>query len=221
MTPTSLCQLAQDWHTPIPVSGLVVEEKINGWRALYFKGIDGVPRLWTRNGMPIEGAAHILHRLAQFEAAAGLPLFIDGEFQVDGSLEATKRWCESGWKQGGTAGVFYAFDICPFAEWREGGWDAPWRERKAWLSHLAKQVNAAPDWDWREGSHGADEGRPTVGILMESWAFDVLDVRDAACRVWGAGGEGIVLKDPAAPYLRSRTQSWLKVKAPAQFARAA
>lgn len=213
-TCTELCQLAADWRGKLPETGIAVEEKKDGWRACYFRGHDGQPRLWTRNGHPIEGVEHITHRLAQFERAAGLPLFIDGEFQIGGTLEATKAWCERGWKMGGTAGVFYAFDIVPQAEWARGGWDAPWHQRKRMLTELAEVVNAddAFAWDWRPGSFGRDEGRPTVGILMDTWAFDVADVLDEARRVWAAGGEGLMLKDAEAPYRRNRHDAWQKVK---------
>lgn len=216
-----LCQLAGDWTGTMPPAGLAVEEKIDGWRALYTRGLDGVPRLYTRNGQTIPGAEHILYRLAEFEQAAGAPLFIDGEFQVGGTLDATKRWCESEWRMGGTAGVFYAFDVMPFADWQRGGWARPWQERKRLLVDLSKQVNQAPAWDWRPGSFGADEHRPTVGILMEAWAFDALDLAELAAHVWARGGEGLMLKDPSAPYLRQRNRNWLKLKRREQFARAA
>ena len=39
------------------------------------------------------------------EEVAGEPLFFDAEFQVDGTLLATKAWCERGHKLGGSAGT--------------------------------------------------------------------------------------------------------------------
>ena len=58
-----LCHLAQDFRGTLPDGGLMCERKHDGWRGLYFAGIDRVKRLWTRNGMPIKGVAHILHRI--------------------------------------------------------------------------------------------------------------------------------------------------------------
>lgn len=124
-----LCQLASGWKGPLPDGGALVEQKIDGFRALYFRGHDGQPKLWTRGGHRIEGVTHILHRLGQIEQSVGQALFIDGEFQVDGTLDATKRWCERGWKVGGEAGQFFAFDCMPEAEWRAGGTDRPVVER--------------------------------------------------------------------------------------------
>lgn len=212
--PNELCQLAADWRGDLPPSGLAFEQKHNGWRGLYFRGHDGQPRLWTRQGHRIEGTEHIVHRLQLFERMAGQPLFVDGEFVVDGSLEATKAWCESGWRRGGEAGLFYAFDVVPVVNWVTGGWDEPWHSRKAMLAKLAAKVEADPvlAWEWRPGSRGRDDGRSPVIVVPDSWVFDHADVVAEARRVWAARGEGIMLKDPEAPYRRNRNDAWQKVK---------
>lgn len=209
----SLCQLAKDWTGSMPTGGLMVELKIDGWRALRFPGIDGKVRLWTRNGHPIEGTDHILHRLALMEQIAGEPMVFDGEFQVGGSLEATKAWCERGWRMGGEAGTFYAFDCLTLAEWRTDGCDTPLIERKARLRALARAVDEDPalSWEWRPGSRGRNESG-AVQILDDGWAFDEHDVVEEARRVWAAGGEGVMLKDAESPYRRTRSDSWQKVK---------
>ena len=141
---TALCQLAQDYRGNLPTGGMLFEEKIDGWRALRLAGIDGKVRLWTRNGMPIEGVSHILQRLAEMEVVAGEPMFFDGEFQVGGTLADTKAWCETRWRQGGTAGIFHAFDCMTLAEWRAGGTDRPLIERKAMLRRLFAQGRRIP-----------------------------------------------------------------------------
>ncbi|GAB7551592.1 hypothetical protein NRB_10900 [Novosphingobium sp. 11B] len=74
----------------------MVERKWDGWRALRFRGLDGKPRLWSRNGQPLNGADHIVHQLGLTERVAGVPLFLHGEIVVGGTLDATKRWFESG-----------------------------------------------------------------------------------------------------------------------------
>lgn len=209
----SLCQLAADWRGSTPTGGMLFEEKVDGWRALRLAGIDGKVRLWTRNGMPIEGVSHILQRLAAMETAAGEPMFFDGEFQVDDTLADTKAWCETRWKQGGTAGIFHAFDCMTLAEWRAGGTDRPLIERKAMLRRLFDESEPEDDgWTWAEGSRGAPT--PTaVQIVPDSWAFDAADVVSEARRVWAEKGEGLMLKDAESPYQRRRCDAWQKVKA--------
>lgn len=210
----SLCQLANDWRGEVPSGGFIAEEKRDGWRGLWLTGIDGKARLFTRNGHPIEGAGHIAYRLGLMERAAGEPLFIDGEYQVDGSLAATKAWCEGGWRRGGEAGMLHLFDCLTMAEWRAGGTDMPQYARKARLQALARAVDDDEGlaWEWRAGSRGDDAWRTSCPILPDEWVCDAGDVLNAVRRVWSAEGEGIVLKDVEAPYRRTRNTAWLKVK---------
>ncbi len=207
----SLCQLASDWRGTLPSEGTWAEPKIDGWRAMRFPGIDGITRLWTRNGMPIEGVGHILHRLERMERAAGEPMMFDGEFQVGGTLEATKRWCEAGWKQGGEAGVYHLFDCLPLADWQAGGGAIPLYQRKA-RARVLWEATAEEEWDWRPGSRGRDEGAIPVVLVEDQWLGIRADVVNEARRIWAAGGEGLVLKDSMAPYQRSRNGAWVKVK---------
>lgn len=210
--PAELCQLAGRYAGRLPDGGVMAEEKVDGWRCLSFPGLDRKPGLWTRSGLPFRGADHILARLVEIEAALGGPHMIDGEFQVGGSLAATKAHQERGWRTG-DAGTFFAFDCVPLADWERGRCDMPLYERKAALR--AAIAATAPDpasWEWREGSRGREHGVDPVRYLDDAWLFDAADVHAAAQRVWGAGGEGLVLKDPMASYVRARSDSWMKVK---------
>lgn len=213
-----LCQLAGDWTGTVPETGIMAEVKADGFRALRFPGIDGKVRLWTRNGHVIEGTGHILHRLALMERAAGEPMMFDGEFILPdagaGTLHATKEWCERGWKQGGEAGALYLFDAMPLREWRAGGSPVPLARRKARLVALAAAVDADPlaSWEWREGSRGRDEGATPVRVAEHRMVHGVRGALELARGVWAAGGEGLMLKDPASPYRRKRSDDWRKVK---------
>jgi len=209
-----LFQLAGRWNGQyLPSGGMMAEVKVDGWRAGYFRGRAGKPGLWTRNGHAIEGVGHILHELAILEAVAGCSLFLDGEFIVDGTLAATKAWCERGHKTGGEAGTFHLFDCLTDAEWRAGGSDRPLYQRKAWLADLWAAVPEHPlSWEYRPGSHGREPDAPPVEILADEWVADRADIEALANRVWISGGEGLVLKDAEAPYRRGRSDAWLKVK---------
>ncbi|MXP24795.1 hypothetical protein GRI39_01880 [Altererythrobacter indicus] len=207
----SLCQLAADWRGDCPPAGILAEEKIDGWRALYLRDHTGTARLYTRNGHRIEGTGHILHQLAEMERAAGELMVFDGEFQIDGALSATKKWCESGWKAGGEAGQFFGFDCLTLSEWRSGGTDRSAIDRKAILKDLAETAQSDA-WEWRPGSRGRDDLLPPVVILPDLWCFDAGDVLTEARRVWAQGGEGLMLKDAEAGYQRARVKAWQKVK---------
>lgn len=213
MTPTSLVQLVGEYRGALPEGQWVASQKIDGWRAAWFRGIDGRPRLWTRNGHPIAGVDHILARCAAMEEAAGEPLFIDGELQIDGTLLATKAWCERGHKLGGSNGTLFAFDCLTQSEWRAGGSDMPWIERQKRLHALVSATEALPrDPRWFRATDGQsvplDYFQALPGEIVHSHA----GVLRAAEEVWAAGGEGLVLKRWDAPYRRNRSQYWLKVK---------
>lgn len=213
-TPTQICQLAADWRGKVLEDGMMAEQKVDGWRCLYFKGIDDVPRLWTRNGHPIEGADHVLHHMTLLEAAAGFDIFVDGEIQVDGTLAATKEWFETVYKLGGEKGVYHAFDMMPLREWKCGGSDVQLVTRKAALETFLDRVenSVSLSWEWREGSRGRGHGISPVKIIPDIWISDAADVLDAARRAWAMGWEGLMLKDAMAPYRRERNATWQKVK---------
>lgn len=211
--PTELCMLAGRWGGTMPdEAGALLERKHDGFRSLFFRGLDGQPGLWTRNGMPLRGVNHILARLLEVEAAIGAPQMIDGELVVDGTLAATKAHCETGWRLG-NAGVFHAFDAVPQSDWQLGRCDTPLFERK---TALARAIEAtAPNssaWEWSEGSRGAGHGIDPVEFVTDVWLFDAADVEAEARRVWALGHEGVMVKQADAPYVRARSNAWLKLK---------
>jgi ATP-dependent DNA ligase len=191
----------------------MVERKWDGWRALRFRGLDGKPRLWSRNGQPLNGADQVVHQLGLMQRVAGVPLFLHGEIVVDATLYATKRWFESGRRRGGDKGRLHLFDVLTEEEWRAGDCNRPLHERKAWLQELAAAVRDDPalSWDWRPGSRSGDD--PTaVQVVEDEWAFTESDVHDMVQRVWAVGGEGLMLNDPERPCRRKRGPAWVKVK---------
>lgn len=209
-----LCQLASDFRGHVLPHGMMAEEKRDGWRGIVLTGIDGLRRMFTREGHFIEGTAHILYFLQHMERAAGEPMVFDGEFQVDGTLDATKRWAESGHKLGGEAGHFYLFDALPLSAWKAGGDPTPLYARKARLQSLYQAVieDEALAWEFRPGSRGDDGWLRSVSILPDQWVFGPQDALRAAQEIWAADGEGIMLKDPDSPYQRNRNASWMKIK---------
>lgn len=218
MTAPYLSQLAAEWRGTLP--GLCIAEvKHDGFRCLWLRDRQGVPGLYSRNGMPLPGLEHIAHELLAWERHAGERLFLDGELIVgDGpdTLASTKRWCESGHKLGGTAGVLHLFDGFAYDDWFRGGTDAPWYQRKARIEQLGLSVEAdeAHRWDWRPGARG-DEPNP-VRVVPHTDIWTVDDALMIAAQMWRAGLEGCVFKDAEAPYVRQRSNAWMKCGRPWQ-----
>jgi ATP-dependent DNA ligase len=213
VTPTQLVQLVGEYRGELPPGQWVASVKVDGWRAAWFRGIDGKPRLWTRGGLPIEGVAHIAARCLAMEEAAGGPLFIDGEFQCGGTLLATKAWCERAWKLGGCNGTFFAFDCLSSGDWQRGGTDQPWLERQERLHALVDATETlSREPGWVSGATGEPVPERYVTALPGELIQSHAGVVRAAEEVWAAGGEGLVLKRIDSLYRRNRSSDWLKVK---------
>lgn len=208
-----LCQIASDFRGRVLPHGMMLEQKINGIRGLVFQGIDGITRMFTRKGYFVEGTEHILYFLAHMERLASESMVWDGEFQVGCDRETTKRWVDFGWKQGGEAGHFYLFDCLPLSAWKAGGYLNPLYERKASLQALHKAVVENDDlqWEFRPGSRGDDSWVRSVSLLPDTWVFNAEGAISEARRIWADGGEGAVLKDAEAPYLRQRNGHFLTI----------
>lgn len=208
---SDLCQLVPDWRGTLPEGGAMVEQKLDGWRCLSYRGIDGEHRLWSRNGVPLNGAEHIRQAVLAMEREAGERLFCDGEVQVSrpmlvngeiklvGSLAKTKKWFEREWKwdDRATAGKLHLFDMLTLSEWQAGGGDVPLYARKKRLVELWQAAGLDPT---------------VVEPVPDQWCCDAGEVLDMARGVWAAGGEGVVIKDVMAPYQRKRSPAWAKVK---------
>ena len=205
--------LAGRWAGVMPdPSGAMVERKHDGFRCLFFRGLDGAPGLWTRNGLPMPGTGHILARLLEIEAAMGGRWMLDGELVVGGSLAATKAHYERRWRTG-DAGTFHAFDAIPFDDWQVGRCDMPLFERKAALARaIAETAPEASAWEWRAGTRGAGHGVDPVELVADTWAVTAADVEAEAQRGWSSGHEGVMIKHADAPYVRGRSDAWLKLK---------
>ncbi len=146
------------------------------------------------------------------ERIAGEPMVFDGEYQVGETLAATKAWFDRDWKGGGDAGTMLIFDCMKQSEWEAGGTDKPLYERLRMLNDLYNQMIALPDqWEWREGTRGKEPDGPHITVLLWEYTADHNGAMDLAQRVWSRGGEGIVIKEANSPYVRDRSNDWLKV----------
>lgn len=207
-----ICQLVGNYRGKLPSGDWAAALKVDGWRAVYCPLVQR-KTLHTRNGIPIEGIGHILHKLEAMERHAGEPLIFDGEFQVGGTLAATKAWCEAGWKAGGEDGTYHLFDCLTLSEWLDGGSDRPWIERQRVMRQLYTAVEGlSEEWEWRAGTKGKEPDGPHVTILSAEYVADHGEVMDLAQKVWDVDGEGLVLKRIDSPYRRNRSNDWLKVK---------
>lgn len=187
--PSELCTLAVKWDGTVPADGLIVQEKVDGIRALW---IDG--QLVTRGGNAIGGTSHIAAALAQLERSFGRPMFLDGEFQVDDALRPTLRHFANGGRYG-DAGHLFLFDAVPLDAWRADTCQMP-------LMARLKALEAA----------GAALAGDAVSVLPWRLCVTPGAVQGEVEVIWEQGGEGLVAKVSASLYRRRRDAAWGKVK---------
>jgi len=182
------CQLAGDWRGRLPPGQWIAQQKIDGVRALW---IDG--DLETREGFSIGRTDHIRRELRELERAAGERLFIDGEFQVDGTLSATTRHFQQRGRYG-DAGTFFAFDVLSHAQWLANASTEPLTAR---LAHLERLVELTQP--------------KSICLIPSRPVATAVEVMGLAQRMWAAGLEGLILKREDSRYERRRSGAWLKV----------
>ena len=187
--PAELCALAVKWDGTVPAGGLIVQEKIDGIRAVAYEG-----KVWTRGANSIGGTDHIVAALADLERSFGRRMFFDGEFQVDGALRPTLRHFANGGRYG-DAGRLFLFDAVPLGEWRGDRSQMP-------LSARLKALDAA----------GGVLAGDTVNVLPWHHCASSGAVQAEAAAVWARNGEGLVAKMPASSYRRRRDPAWVKIK---------
>jgi ATP-dependent DNA ligase len=163
-----------------------VEEKIDGIRMLW---IDGA--IVTRKGEPLACAEHLRSELERLQHRFGVPMVFDGEYQEAGGFLATLK----AFREGEGCGRFHLFDAVPLQHWRAGSWSRPLSERRG-LMEMALD-------DWTPKS---------IVLSPQRSIVENEDLMRLAQWFWDRGGEGMVLKDASAPYVRGRRPTWLKVK---------
>lgn len=189
--PAELCQLAGTWNgQPLPHGDWAIEEKVDGIRMLWIGDGCGGGEIVTRNGEPFDAAEHLRPELERLQRRFGMPMMFDGEYFEEGGFLPTL----SAFRKGTGTGRFYWFDAMPTVYWTIGT------------------------------SNSGKFRRVTMEASLDEWAPDGIvlapqrhvvegeDLQRLAEWFWAQGKEGMVLKDMAAPYVRGRRPTWLKVK---------
>lgn len=181
--PAELCQLAGTYAGQELGQDWVMEEKYDGIRLLWAGG-----QLLSREALPMACAEHLRPLFERLERRCGRPMFFDCEYVEPEGFFATI----AAHKAGVGKGMAWLFDGLTLGEWQEGSSMPLWQRRQ--------RLNVA-----------LDEFRPANLKLVQQLAI-VGDIRRTAEAIWEAGGEGLMLKQVTAPYVRARSSAWLKVK---------
>lgn len=188
--PASLCQLVRDYAGKLPAAdGCIVEEKKDGWRALWINS-----ELVTREGTPIHGCDHIVAQLQELERKRCRQTFFDGELVVGDSFAETHAHLRCGGALG-DRGTLWLFDMMDMETWRGNACGEALTARRRKLDTLAGEFTGE-----------------AVRVLPWRYFETAAEIEADAAAVIAAGGEGIVMKDPTAVYRRQRSNAWLRIK---------
>ena len=180
--------MAESAKAPFDSPDWIFEIKLDGYRAITFFDRAGKPRLWSRNGLPLEGKfPAIANAVSKLKLRSTV---LDGEVvAVDENGIPRFQLLQRFQKQPTAPTLYYIFDIL-----RHNGEDLtgkPILERRAALERVLKPVAGI-----QLGSYVEGEGKALFNLTKEK------------------GMEGIIAKRKDSIYRPGkRTSDWLKIKA--------
>lgn len=202
--PVFTCALAHDSskHENKMVGQKQVEIKLDGVRVLTVVQGQKV-EMFSRNGKQFHNFGHIIEEIQSVIAQhpAPYPLVLDGEIMSANFQDLMKQVHRKDNVAANDA-VLYLFDTIPLSSFQDGKWDKPQSFRseitKHWVEQHSDMLPHVRALDWE-----------LVDLDTEAGKQKFLEINENAL----AGGyEGLLIKDPNAPYECKRTHAWLKAK---------
>ncbi len=201
--PTFTCQLAHDSakHEKEVKGKKLIEVKLDGVRVLTVVYPDGRVDQYSRNGKELVNFDAIKEQFAKTVTGLKEPVVFDGEVMSSSFQDLMKQVHRKSDVKADDA-VLHLFDYVPLKNFQKGIWDMPQTYRmtklKAW-----KEL-------WKEET-------PNIEILNhEEIDLDTMvgqvQFKEINKRAIDGGYEGIMIKDPEAPYECKRSKAWLKLK---------
>ncbi len=203
--PIFSCQLAHDSanHESKVAGRKLIEVKLDGVRVITIVRTDGRVDQFSRNGKELVNFEHITKQISEVvkKDPPKYDLVLDGEIMSSSFQDLMKQVHRKSDVAANDA-VLHLFDLCPLEQFQEGCWDKDQDTR-------SKFVKA-----WVE-KHQAD--LPNVTYLQnEEVELDTEEgqrrFKEINLKAIAGGYEGIMIKDPNAPYECKRSVAWLKLK---------
>lgn len=201
--PVFSCQLAHDSanHEGKVCGKKIVEIKLDGVRVLTIVYPGGRVDQFSRNGKELLNFGHVKDQFVKVAAGLTEPWVFDGEI-MSSSFQDLMRQVHRKSDVQANDSVLHLFDGMPLAQFEKGGWknDQLFRSNR-----LAKFMEFNGD------------KLPNVTMVGQ----EVVDLDTAAgqkrfkeinAQAIAGGYEGIMIKDPKAPYQCKRSVAWLKLK---------
>ena len=201
------CQLAHDSanHESKVTGKKLIEVKLDGVRVITIVRRDGRVDMFSRNGKELANFPHIVEQISAVVKAKStsnnMDLVLDGEIMSSSFQDLMKQVHRKSDVNANDA-VLNLFDVLPLADFEQGIYNKPQSVRSSMIQH------------WVETNH---ELLPNVTCLANELvdldtAEGQLRFKEINAQAIVGGYEGIMIKDPEAPYECKRSVAWLKLK---------
>jgi len=201
--PVFSCQLAHksDDHPSKLQGEKLIECKLDGVRVISIVYPDGKVDQFSRNGKELLNFSIIKNQLSASASYFNEPMVLDGEVMSDSFQDLMKQIHRKENAQTNDS-VLHVFDILPLEHFKKGIYNVPQLERNFALS------------SWYVNNK---EILGNVQILEQELVDLNTDVgfnryKEINSAAINGGYEGIMIKDPYAPYEIKRSVAWLKLK---------
>ena len=201
--PVFECQLAHDSanHEGKMTGKKIVERKLDGVRCLTVIDYENKTVVqYTRNGKVLENFSHVTDYLSNYIEEFGRSFVLDGEI-MSTSFQSLMKQVHRKDNVAASDAVLNVFDIIPLVEFKAGKSAMGQKRRSNFLKGFENIFN--------------DSGFITIVPQREfdlDSLVDEIEFKDYMKEMIDLGYEGVMLKDPNAPYECKRTTSWLKIK---------
>lgn len=200
--PNFACQLAEDSKRHASkLSGMkILQEKLDGTRVLTIVYPNGVVNQYTRNGKELLNFGHIKDEFANMSSTLKEAMVFDGEI-MSSSFQALMTQLRRKVDVQSKDSILYCFDIIPLSDFLLGKCDIPQIDRINMLNRKGSPLNNMKSvklLDYIMVDLDTDEGHKIYNDFNNRCVND--------------GKEGIMIKDPSAPYECIRSTAWMKLK---------
>jgi len=203
--PVFSCQLAHDSanHESKVAGKKLIEVKLDGVRVITIVRTDGRVEMFSRNGKELTNFPHVVEQISRVVKQTPPPydLVLDGEIMSSSFQDLMTQVHRKSDVKANDA-VLNLFDFIPLENFEQGVWDRTQTIR-------SQMVQA-----WVNTNHQA---MPNVkALVFESVDLDTaegqLRFKEINAQAVAGGYEGLLIKDPDAPYECKRSVAWLKLK---------
>ena len=197
------CQLAHDSanHESKVTGQRLIEVKLDGVRIITIVHPDGRVDQFSRNGKELVNFPHIKKQFASIADSLLEPWVFDGEIMSSSFQDLMKQVHRKSDVNANDA-VLHLFDCIPLCHFEQGQWNAMQEFRS---NHLKEFVEHHQD----SLPNVTMVGQELVDLDSAAGQKKYKEINALAIE---GGYEGIMIKDPMAPYECKRSYAWLKLK---------